>query len=84
MAHAKELALIAVIVALVYASAAASHPRPSSQALQGEVGLCLHYDDPLNVSMRDMESLPAVLKTPWGGESVPDHNTTGNHLNTID
>ena len=38
----------------------------------------------MNISLRDMESLLEVLKTPWGAEDVPDHSTIGNHLDTID
>ena len=38
----------------------------------------------INISLRDMESLLAVLKAPWDAEDVPDHSTTGNHLDTID
>ena len=37
-----------------------------------------------DISLRDMESLLAVLKTPWDAEDVPDHSTMGNHLDTID
>ena len=38
----------------------------------------------INISLRDMESLLAVLKTPWDAEDVPDHSTIGNRLDTID
>ena len=38
----------------------------------------------MNISLRDMESLLAVLKTPWDAEDVPDHSTIGNTLDTID
>ena len=84
MAHSKELALlIAVIAELAYVSAATSHRGPSSQALRGKVGLCILMIA-INISLRDMESLPAALKTPWDAEPVPDHSAMGNHLDTID
>ena len=38
----------------------------------------------INVSLRDMESLLAVLKMPWDAEPVPDHSIRGNHLDAID
>ena len=38
----------------------------------------------INISLRDMESLPTVLKTPWDAEPAPDHSTMGNHLDAID
>ena len=38
----------------------------------------------INISLRDMESLLAVLKSPWDAEPVPDHSTIGSHLDTID
>ena len=38
----------------------------------------------INISPRDMESLPTVLKTPWDAEPAPDHSTMGNHLGAID
>ena len=84
MAHSKELTLlIAVIAELAYMSAATGHRGPSSQALQGKVGLCILMIA-INISLRDTESLLAVLKTPWGAEPVPDHSTMWSHLDTID
>ena len=38
----------------------------------------------INISLRDMESLLAVLKTPWDAEPASDHSTTGDHPDTID
>ena len=38
----------------------------------------------MNILLRDMESLLAVLKMPWDAEDVPDHSTIGNHLDTND
>ena len=38
----------------------------------------------INISLRDTESLLAVLKTPWDAEPVPDHSTRWNHLDAID
>ena len=38
----------------------------------------------INPSLRDMESLLDVSKTSWDTEDVPDHNTIGNPLDTID
>ena len=38
----------------------------------------------INISLRDMESLLAILKTLWDAEDVPDHGPIGNHLDTSD
>ena len=87
-AHSKELAfLIAVIVELV-----TNCPCPRPQATRGrppkhskaKLDFVCILMIAINISLRDMESLLAVLKTPWGAEPVPDHSTMGNHLDTID
>ena len=50
------------------------HKPPSAvpQALQGEVGHCVLMIV-VNISLRAMEFLSAVLKTPWDGEPAPHH-----------